>query len=144
MSKAFTLNSIFPSITSVTKTEASAKRATGRIVPTRAMQQSRATATPRMRAFSAKWVGSASAAGLAMVVVALGFYVYTINVSASKGYDFKKQQAVVDELNETQKRLVIQQASMGSIVKVNDVASTAGMIPVTGEEFLVASQISKR
>jgi hypothetical protein len=62
----------------------------------------------------------------------------------TKGYEFKQQQAIIDELTETQKRLVIQQASLGSIVKVNDVASTAGMVPVTGEEFLVAKQISKR
>jgi hypothetical protein len=67
-----------------------------------------------------------------------------INAYASKGYELKKQQAVMQELQETHKRLVIEQAASGSIVKINDVASAARMVPVTGEEFLVANQVSSR
>lgn len=149
MSKAFTLTSMIPRISSVTKTEsapkasASSKRSGSQSFTSRSLRSASA-ASSRGRAVSRNWVGMVSAAGVLAIVFGLGFYIYTINASASKGYDFKKQQAVVDELAETQKRLMIEQAAMGSIVKVNDVASTAGMVPVTGEEFLVANQISKR
>ena len=146
MSKAFTLTSFIPRVSSVTKTESrmaetvKLKRATGRV-----MVSARAKATPtRTRIFSKNWVGSFSAAGLVVLVAGLAFYVYGVNASASYGYDLKKQQAVVEKLTEAQKQLVIQQAASGSIVRINDVASTAGMVPVTTEEFLVANQISKR
>ncbi len=162
MSKSFTLNSIIPKITSVTKTEAASakskpvlKSAKGRVVTMRSMKSSSAAvAQARAKSGSARrslsrfvsgnWIGTVSAAGVLAIVVGMGFYVFMINNSASKGYELKRQQAVMEELVETQKRLVIQQAASGSIVKVNDVASTSGMVPVTGEEFLVASQISKR
>lgn len=162
MAKAFTLNSIIPKITSVTKTEASSakpkanlKRANGRVLTMRSAKTVKATtaSTPRAktgmlrsisRFFNGNWVGSVSAVAVVAIVVGMGFYVFMINAYASKGYELKQQQAVIDELTETHKQLVIQQAASGSIVKVNDVASTAGMVPVTGEEFLVANQISKR
>lgn len=146
MSKAFTLNSIIPRISSVTKTEsrsietAKLKRATGRVLSATRTK----TVAKRSRVISGNWVGNLSAAGLVIVLAGLAFYVYGVNASASFGYDLKRQQAVIEELTETQKQLVIQQAASGSIVKVNDVASTAGMVPVTSEEFLVANQISKR
>lgn len=160
MSKSFTLNSIIPKITSVTKTETAPakskpvlKSAKGRVVTMRSMKSS-AAAPARAKSSSARrslsrflsgnWIGTVSAAGVLAIVVGMGFYVFMINNSASKGYELKRQQAVMEELTETQKRLVIQQAASGSIVKVNDVASTSGMVPVTGEEFLVANQISKR
>lgn len=146
MSKAFTLNSIIPRISSVTKTEVRSgetvklKRATGKVLTSNKVKSS----SKRSRTFSTNWVGSFSLAGIFMIVAGLGFYVYGVNASASFGYDLKKQQAVIEKLSETQKQLVIQQAASGSIVKINDVASTAGMVPVTTEEFLVANQISKR
>ena len=146
MSKAFTLTSFIPRVSSVTKTETRAaetvklKRATGRV-----MVSARSKAVPaRTQTFSKNWIGSFSAAGLVVLVAGLAFYVYGVNASASYGYDLKKQQSVIEELTETQKQLVIQQAASGSIVRINDVASTAGMVPVTTEEFLVANQISKR
>ncbi len=161
MSKTFTLNSIIPRITSVTKTDSapaktSLKRANGRVLTMRSGKSVKAStaATPTRgkkgiarsvsRLLSGNWVGAASATGMVAVVVGMGFYVFMINAYASKGYELKRQQAVIEELTETHKRLVIEQAASGSIVKVNDVASTAGMVPVTGEEFLVANQISKR
>lgn len=154
MSKAFTLTSIIPRITSITKTEVRSnsgvklKRANGRVLTiTRSNARSNASAKPavkRSRIFSSNWVGSFSTVGLVAVVAGLAFYVYGVNASASYGYELKRQQSVVQELTETQKQLVIQQAASGSIVRVNDVASTAGMVPVTSEEFLVANQISKR
>lgn len=139
MSKAFTLNSIIPRISSFTKTDA---LITHQGQPKRASTRTSVRATARN--FSTGWVGIASIVGLIAAIAGLGFYIYTINASASKGYDFKKQQAVVDELTATNKRLTIQQAALGSIVKVNDVAATSGMVPVTGQEFLVAGQLSKR
>ncbi|HEX3099910.1 MAG TPA: hypothetical protein VHQ41_02970 [Patescibacteria group bacterium] len=166
MSKTFALNSIIPRITSVTKTESVAKnpnlkRATGRVITLRsaskrsvvntvASARAKSVASPMRAAraiskfFSGNWVGFASAAGLVIIVIGMGSYVAVINASASQGYELKHEQAVIDDLNETQKQLMIQQAALGSIVKVNDVASTAGMVPVTGEEFLVANQLSKR
>lgn len=154
MSKAFTLTSIIPRITSITKTEVRShggvklKRATGRVLTvTRSNARantSAKSASKRSKIFSTNWVGNFSAAGLVVVTAGLAFYVYGVNASASYGYELKRQQAVVQELTETQKQLVIQQAASGSIVKVNDLASTAGMVPVTSEEFLVANQISKR
>ncbi len=81
---------------------------------------------------------------LVLSVIGVGSYIYFTNASVSKGYELKKEQAKVDELNEIQKRLVVQQAALGSIVKVNDVASTAGMVPVTNQEFLSANQLSSR
>ncbi len=148
-SKSFALASFIPRITSITKTDAPSRRATsGRpaaraTTATRTASLSRAT-SGRSRMQSNSWMSLVSAGGVAAIVVAMGFYVYNVNASASKGYEFKQQQAAVDALNETQKRLVVQQAALGSIVKVNDVASTAGMVPVTGEEFLVANQLSAR
>ncbi len=122
-SKATTLSGFTPRLSSVTKTKAkSAKRC------------SRSTSL----------VSSVSFVGLCAVVLSLGFYIYTINASVSKGYELKQQQAAMEELKETQKRLMVQQAAMGAIVKVNDVASTAGMVPITDEEFLVANQLSSR
>jgi hypothetical protein len=134
MSKAFTLNSIFPSITSVTKTEP---------IKTGVRPAARPV-TRSSRGVSKNWIGAASLLGVVATVMGLGFYVFMINASASTGYELKHQQVVMQQLGEKQKQLVIQQAAMGSIVKVNDLASTAGMIPVTGEEFLVANQISNR
>ncbi len=162
MSKSFTLNSIIPRITSVTKTEAAPakskpvlKSAKGRVLTMRSVKSAKATTASPVRAkggigrsisrlLNGNWVGSVSAVGVVAIVVGMGFYVFMINNSASKGYELKRQQAAMEELTETQKRLVIQQAASGSIIKVNDVASTSGMVPVTGEEFLVANQISKR
>ena len=145
-SKAFTFNTIIPRITSVVKSDAKAhkeaapKRATGRVLVAR----STSAAPSRSRVSNNSWVSLVSATGLVVIVVALGFYVYMINAYASKGYELKRQQAAMQEVVETNKRLVVQQAALGSIVKVNDVASTSGMVPVTGEEFLVANQLSAR
>lgn len=140
MSKSFSFNSIIPRINSVTKTDA-ASRKKGRAFGSSSTSPARA---PRTSIMSGNWVSTASALGLAAIVLGLGFYIYTINDSASTGFALKHQQNIIDELNETQKRLTVQQAALGSIVKVNDLASTAGMVPVTGEEFLVANQVSSR
>lgn len=161
MSKAISFSSIMPSISSVTKKEAKApanfKRATGRVINMSAKTSSKTavkTASTRSTrsGFGLRSVARALAGNIAYinafcllaVVVGLGFYVFMINAYASKGYELKRQQAAIDELTETQKQLVIQQAASGSIVKVNDLASTSGMVPVSGEEFLVANQISHR
>jgi hypothetical protein len=146
-SKTFTFNTIIPRITSVVKGESqprkadAPKRATGRVLVARS-----AAAAPSSRARSGQsnLVSLVSATALVVIVVALGFYVYMINAYASKGYELKRQQAAMQEVLETNKRLVVQQAALGSIVKVNDVAATSGMVPVTGEEFLAAHQLSAR
>ena len=125
MSKTFSLNSIIPSLTSTVKGDAPAR-------------------TIRKKFNVGNWVAPVSVLSVFALVAALGFYVYMINAYASKGYELKQQQAAMQEVTETNKRLVIQQAALGSIVKVNDVAATSGMVPVTGEEFLVANQLSSR
>lgn len=143
--KTFTFNSIIPRISSVVKADSkqrkeAPKRATGRVLVARA-----ASAAPsRGRINSNSLISLMSATSLVAIVLALGFYVYMINAYASKGYELKRQQAAIQEVTETNKRLVVQQAALGSIVKVNDVAATSGMVPVTGEEFLVANQLSAR
>ncbi len=98
----------------------------------------------KARIRSTAWVSRVSLVGVCAVVMSLGFYIYTINASVSKGYELKQQQVAMEELKETQKRLMVQQAALGAIVKVNDVASTSGMVPITDEEFLVANQLSSR
>lgn len=140
MSKAFTLSSIIPSISSVTKTAKSSARPTSSY----GRAYSAATTTGRSRLQPQTWVSRTSLLAVALVAVGLGFYIYTINASVSKGYELKKEQAALEELQETQKRLVVQQAAMGSIVKVNEVAATSGMVPVTGEEFLSPTHLSSR
>jgi hypothetical protein len=145
MSKTFSLT--IPRLTSITKSDVSPKsvhkRATGKVLMVRPSAK-KAVASSRSRFRSAGWVSWASAGGVAVLAFSFGFYVYMINAYASKGYELKKQQAVMQELQETHKRLVIEQAASGSIVKINDVASAARMVPVTGEEFLVANQVSSR
>lgn len=143
MSKSFSLT--IPRLVSVTKSDVSAtktthKRATGKVLIVRPT----AKAPGRTRVRSANWVSMASALGVLTIAASFGFYVYMINAYASKGYELKKQQAVMKELEETHKRLVVEQAASGSIVKINDVASQARMVPVTGEEFLSANQVSSR
>ena len=152
MSKTFSLS--MPRITSITKSDVTSsskpshKRATGKVLVTPRAHSSRSASKGVSAVRGAlkgnSWVSLASAAGVITLVVAFGFYVYMINAYASKGYELKKQQAVMKEIQETNKRLVIEQAASGSIVKINDVASAAKMVPVTGEEFLVANQISSR
>ncbi len=139
-SKAFTLSTFIPSITSVTKTSKVVPRTTSAY----GRAYSAAATTGRSRVQPQTWVSRTSIMGLALIVLGLGFYIYTINASVSKGYELKKEQAAIEELLETQKRLVVQQAALGSIVKVNDVAATSGMVPVSGEEFLTANQLSAR
>lgn len=148
-SKTFSFNSVFPSITSVTKTAGivkdSPKRATGSVLVKKASKPvSAAKARTRSSVMRGNWIGTLSAVGLVAIVFALSSYIYTINASVSKGFDLKQHQTALNELLETQKRLVVEQASLGSINKVNDVASTAGMVPVTNEEFLSTNQLSKR
>lgn len=146
MSKSFTLT--IPRLTSVTKSAVSPKAASKRATASGSgkvlMVRPSAKATGRKRFRNANWVSMVSAFGVVVIALSFGFYVYMINAYASKGYELKKQQAVMKELEETHKRLVIEQAASGSIVKINDVASAARMVPVTGEEFLVANQVSTR
>jgi cell division protein FtsL len=102
---------------------------------------------PRSRASASQLaagnkVANFSLIGLLLLIGASSFYIYMINAYASKGYELKKQQAVMKELTNTNKRLMIEQAATASIMKVNDVAATAGMVPVTSEEFLVNPQLS--
>lgn len=145
-SKSYTLTSFIPRITSVVKSEvktsrATPKRATGQVLINRSAAKP-VRATNRLR--GGAWVSMVSAGALATLVMIFGFYIYSINTYASKGYELKKEQAQIKQLEETNKRLVIDQAASGSIVKINDVASADHMVPVTGEEFLVANQVSSR
>jgi hypothetical protein len=119
------LNSFFPTVQSTVRTASN----------------SEAKAAPARRRNS-NWVGITSLLTLVLVTAGLGFYVYMINAYASKGYDLKKQQAAMQELTATEKRLVVEQAALGAIGKVNEVASATGMVPVTSEEFLAANQLS--
>jgi hypothetical protein len=145
--KTFSFNTVIPRITSITKSDSKKtvpNRAKGKVLVVRSASSSSSRSNSRIKINASSFVGFASAAGLVAIVVALGFYVYMINAYASKGYELKRQQAVIKELTDTNKKLVIQQAAQSSIVRVNDVAATSGMVPVTGEEFLVASQLSAR
>ncbi len=148
-SKTFSLTSVFPSISSITKTDGnfkeSPKRATGSVLIKRASKPAIiAKSRSKTNWKVGNWVGMVSLAGLVVIVFGLCSYIYTINASVSKGFELKQHQTSLNQLLETQKRLVVEQAALGSINKVNDVASTAGMIPVTNEEFLSTNQLSKR
>lgn len=150
-SKTLSFTSILPSITSVVKTDVnikeSPKRATGSVLI--AKKAAKSVSGAKGRTAGKSWVGSNmiglfTVIGLVAIVVGTCSYIYTINASVSMGFNLKQHQTALNELLETQKRLVVEQSALGSINKVNDVASTAGMVPVTNEEFLSTNQLSKR
>ena len=147
MSKSFSLT--IPRLTSITKSNVSSKTnnkrasasGSGRVLMVRPTAKKIAS---RNRINNVNLIRTVSVVGIATLALSFGFYVFMINAYASKGYELKKHQASIQELQETNKRLVVEQSALGSIVKINDVASAAHMVPVTGEEFLVANQVSAR
>ncbi|HEX3095671.1 MAG TPA: hypothetical protein VHQ20_00960 [Patescibacteria group bacterium] len=140
--KTLSLASFIPQISSTTKT---AKVTANGSETMNVRRASKTASAPVRRSVSANsWISAITAISLTLAVVGLASYIYETNASVSKSYEYKQEQAKVNDLSETQKRLVVQEAALGSIVKVNDVASTAGMVPVTSEEFLSANQLSSR
>ncbi len=135
--KSLSLGFTIPKISSETKT-ASKPKSKNIVVMTRATR-----VTPKHRvAFN--WVPMASAASIAMVVGLLGFHLFAVNAYSGKGFELKRHQSAIKTLTEDQKRLVVQQAEMSSIAKVNDVATEFGLVPITQEEFVNTSQYSQR
>lgn len=129
-----------PSISSITKINSKSPARLISRSSTGQVKQSRST----QRINSQSIIGYASALCLVLSIFGLGYYITATNASVKTGYDMKKQQLAIEELKQINKRLMVEQASMGSIVKVNDVASASNMVPVTGEEYLVANQLSSR
>jgi len=85
-----------------------------------------------------------SATAILAILVMLGFHLFMVNAYSGKGSDLKRTQAAIVELTEQQKKLIVQQAELGSFMKVNDVASTYGLVPVTDEEFISPNQLTQR
>jgi hypothetical protein len=88
MSKTLALTSFIPKISSVTKTEVKAKHATVSVTSMRSVSAvrpavKRSVRASRTKSFSGNWVAFSSVAGVALAVVAMGFYVFMINASAS-------------------------------------------------------------
>lgn len=142
MSKASFLN--IPLLTSVTKT---ATRKSSRSFPVAnrklLIKPNQRTARRRL-AVGLGWVEMSSAVALVVLVVAFGFYINMINAYASKGYELKNYQAKIKEQEGILKNLMVEQASWGSITKINTLASETHMVPVTQEEFLNNHQLSSR
>lgn len=117
-----------------TKTNPSYKRAT--VMP-------RAGFVKRSRSFGSA-VPYLSIAALAAIVFLFGFHLFMVNAYASKGFELKKHEQAVKDLDDQQKDLLVKQSELGSISKVNDVASIYGLVPVTNEEFLNSSQLTQK
>jgi hypothetical protein len=78
------------------------------------------------------------------VIAASGLYLFSINMYAAKGYDLKKQQALVRELTAKQQQLIIKQAEVGSIAQLNSAATAEQLVQITDEEFIQPKELSVR
>lgn len=85
-----------------------------------------------------------SFAGIIALVVMSAFHLFAVNAYAGKGFEIRRAQAKIMELEDKNKTLLVQQAEMGSITRLGDVAVSYGLVPVTNEEFLSGSQLSQR
>ncbi len=144
-SKTLPFGIIFPKITSETKTASTvmptAKAAKKTVV---AIPRSAAIKTAR-RSISFGWiVPLTSLASVAIIIGLLGFHLYIVNAYSSKGYELKRHQAAITELTDKQNQLLVQQAEMASINKVNDAANHLGLVPITHEEYITTNQLSQK
>lgn len=144
ISKSLSLGVIIPKISSINKT------VTGKVIKNtavnrRAVLMARPTAKAAAPALS---VGGAvpfvSALCLLGIIALVGFHLFIVNAYSSKGFELKRHQAAIVELTEQQKALLIKQADLGSIGKVNDSAELSGLIPITDEEYLSGNQLSQK
>lgn len=144
-SKSLSLGMVIPKIVSVTKTGNSYE-------PSKRTINKKATVLPRVAAGKSmalprggQWViPIASVASIAFIIGLVGFHLYIVNAYSSKGFELKRHQAAITELTEQQKRLLIEQAQLGSISKVNDAAGAFGLVPVSHEEYVSSNHLTKK
>lgn len=104
----------------------------------------RSASAARIRASASQLVPYLSVSAIALVVLLFGFHLFMVNAYATKGFELKKHQQALRQLNDRQKTLLVEQSELGSISKVNDVAGIYGLVPVTNEEFLNSSQLTQK
>lgn len=143
--RSLTLGGILPRIKSETKTTnfkaTPSRRAT--IIMSRAVASPAVSRARRNFRVSAvvPWL---SAAACAAVIVVSAMYLFSINLYSAKGYDLKKQQAIVRDLTARQQQLIIKQAEIGSIAQLNSAATAEQLVQITDEEFIQPRQLSAR
>lgn len=141
-SKTLPFGVVIPKIVSETKTVVVKKAARGAVVkPVTSVQKKSNRA--RLRSMDIV-VPFASLASLFLIIGLAGFHLYSVNAYSSKGFELKRHQAVIAELTEQNKRLVVRQAEMGSIMQVSDTATQLGLVPIAHEEYIVSKQITHR
>lgn len=136
--KTLILGISVPKVFSETKS-AALPRARGQVL----MARTKSTAVSS-RTTQANLIPFISATVIVAIGVMLGFHLFTVNAYSSKGFELKRIQAAINQLTDQQKKLVVQQAELGSIVKVSDVAATYGLVPVTDSEFINTNHLTQR
>lgn len=71
-------------------------------------------------------------------------YLVGTNSYSSKGYEIKRIQKSISGLKEQNKKLVLQAAEINSIVKMQEMATLDGFVPVTNTEFVAIPKFSQR
>ncbi len=135
--KSLILGISVPKIFSETKSSA-LPRARGQVL----LPRTKTTTTISRSA--ANLVPFVSATAILAIVVMLGFHLFMVNAYSGKGFELKRTQAAIAELTEQQKKLIVQQAELGSIMRVSDVAATYGLVPVTEEEFVTTNHLTQK
>lgn len=144
-SKSLSLSGVLPKIISITKT------GTGYDMPKRSISR-KAIVMPGLAGRRALiglramqgMIPFVSIAAIAMIIGLLGFHLYMVNAYSGKGFELKRHQAAITDLTERQKQLLIEQAQLGSIMKVNDAATAFGLVPVSHEEYVTPNQLTQK
>lgn len=142
--KSLSFGIVFPKIVSVTKTAVSAPKT--KSVSKKALVMPRTTPVKLVLrgSFFKMLVPVGSIVSIAMIVSMIGFHLFAVNSYSGKGFELKRHQAAIAELTDQQKRLVVLQAEMGSIMKVSDAANRFGLMPIANEEYITSNQLTQR
>ena len=136
--KSLFLGIAVPKVFSETKS-AALPRARGQVV------LPRSKTTPVSRSVSgSNLVPFVSATVIVALAVMLGFHLFMVNAYSGKGFELKRTQAAISELTQQQKALTVRQAELGSFLKVSDLATSLGLVPVTDEEYITSNHLTQR
>ncbi len=130
---------VFPKVSSETKT-APTIRSTSAIVRPRATKSKGFFASFSIKSL----VPFAAISAIAFIIVMIGVHLYMVNAYSGKGFELRRHQSAINKLVDDQKHLMVQQAEMGSIMKVSEVATEHKLVPITHEEFLTTNQLTQR
>ena len=137
MFKSASLSFITPFVKSQTKTKVNNTKSLKPI--------SWAGAKPASRSRSIAMPSSLlSVFSLFLVAGTLGFlllHLFWVNTYSSKGFELTKAQTAIAEQTELQKKLLIQQSMLSSMMNLNNLDKT-GMVPVAEAEQLTAGNFA--